>query len=95
MDLYSLIKEKEEIDLLKKLLEFPELVQNCAVSFEPHRLTTYLREVAETFHRFYHEHRVINDDKALMQSRLTVCLMTKIVISNGCKILSVSCPEKM
>ncbi|HAP35661.1 MAG TPA: arginine--tRNA ligase [Bacteroidetes bacterium] len=92
---YSLVKEKEEIDLLKKLLEFPELVQNCAVSFEPHRLTTYLREVAETFHRFYHEHRVINDDKKLMQARLTVCLMTKIVIANGCKILSVSCPEKM
>ncbi len=92
---YSLIREKEEIDLLKKLLEFPELIQNCAVSFEPHRLTTYLREVAETFHRFYHEHRVINDDKPLMQARLTVCLMTKIVIANGCKILSVSCPEKM
>ncbi len=92
---FTLIKEKEEIDLLKKLLEFPEVVESCALSFEPHRLTTYLREVAETFHRFYHEHRVINDDKALMQSRLTVCLMTKIVIANGCKILSVSCPEKM
>lgn len=92
---FSLIKEKEEIDLLKKLLEFPELVKSCAFSFEPHRLTTYLREVAESFHRFYHEHRVINDDQALMQARLTVCLMTKIVIANGCTILSVSCPEKM
>ena len=92
---FSLIKEKEETDLLKKLLEFPELVGMCAQTFEPHRLTTYLREVAETFHRFYHEHRVINDDKKLMQARLTVCLMTKIVIANGCKILSVSCPEKM
>ncbi|MCK9408951.1 MAG: arginine--tRNA ligase [Bacteriovoracaceae bacterium] len=92
---FSLIKEKEEIDLLKKLLAFPEIVKSCAFSFEPHRLTTYLREVAETFHRFYHEHRVINDDKQLMQARLTVCLMTKIVIANGCKILSVSCPEKM
>ncbi|MFZ4618992.1 MAG: arginine--tRNA ligase [Bacteroidota bacterium] len=92
---FSLIKEKEEIDLLKKLLEFPEVVESCAGSFEPHRLTTYLREVAETFHRFYHEHRVINDDKQLMQARLTVCLMSKIVIANGCKILSVSCPEKM
>jgi arginyl-tRNA synthetase len=92
---FSLIREKEEIDLLKKLLEFPELVQSCALSFEPHRLTTYLREVAETFHRFYHEHRVINDVKQLMQARLTVCLMTKIVIANGCRILSVSCPEKM
>jgi arginyl-tRNA synthetase len=92
---FSLIKEKEELDLLKKLLEFPDFVKSCAFSFEPHRLTTYLREVAETFHRFYHEHRVINDDKILMQARLTVCLMTKIVIANGCKILSVSCPEKM
>lgn len=91
----SRVKEKEEIDLLKKLLEFPEIVQSCALSFEPHRLTTYLREVAETFHRFYHEHRVISDDKALMQARLTVCLMAKIVIANGCKILGVSCPEKM
>lgn len=92
---FSLVKEKEEIDLLKKLLEFPDIVQSCALTFEPHRLTTYLREVAETFHRFYHEHRVINDDKKLMQARLTVCLMAKIVIANGCKILGVSCPEKM
>ena len=92
---FSLIKEKEEIDLVKTLLEFPDIVQSCATSFEPHRLTTYLREVAESFHRFYHEHRVINDDKHLMQARLVVCLMAKIVISNGCKILGVSCPEKM
>ncbi|MBP9212733.1 MAG: arginine--tRNA ligase, partial [Bacteroidetes bacterium] len=63
---FSLIKEKEELDLLKKLLEFPDMVKSCAFSFEPHRLTTYLREVAETFHRFYHEHRVINEDKVLM-----------------------------
>jgi arginyl-tRNA synthetase len=91
-----LIKEKEEIDLLKKLLEFPEVVESCA-SFPSSRTGSrpILREVAETFHRFYHEHRVINDDKALMQARLTVCLMTKIVIANGCTILSVSCPEKM
>ncbi|MDD8019220.1 MAG: arginine--tRNA ligase [Bacteroidota bacterium] len=92
---FSLITSKEEIDLLKKLLEFPEIVQSCASTYEPHRLTTYLREVAETFHRFYHEQRVINDDKKLMQARLTVCLLTKIVIANGCKILAVSCPEKM
>ncbi|MHB1050440.1 MAG: arginine--tRNA ligase [Bacteroidota bacterium] len=92
---FSLINSKEEIDLIKKLLEFPEMVAGCALSFEPHRLTTYLREVAETFHRFYHEHRVINDDKSLMQSRLAVCVMTKTVIANGCKILGVSSPEKM
>lgn len=92
---FSLIKEKEEIDLVKKLLEFPEVVESCSLSFEPHRLPTYLREVAETFHRFYHEHRVISEDTALMQARLALCLMTKTVIANGCTILSVSCPEKM
>ncbi len=92
---FSLIKEKEEIDVLKKLLEFPDVVEGCALSFEPHRLTTYLRETAELFHRFYHEHRVINDDKKLMQARLTICLMAKIVIANGSKILGVSSPEKM
>lgn len=92
---FSLIKEKEEIDLLKILIELPEIIQSCALSFEPHRLTTYLKEAAESFHRFYHEHRVINDDKNLMQARLTLCLMAKIVIANGCKILGVSYPEKM
>lgn len=92
---FSLIKEKEELDLLKKLLEFPETVESCALSFEPHRITTYLREVAESFHRFYHEHRVINDDAKLMQARLAVCTMAKTVIANGCTILGVSCPEKM
>lgn len=92
---FSLIGAKEELDLLKKLLEFPETVESCALSFEPHRLTTYLREVAESFHRFYHEHRVINDDSKLMQARLAVCTMAKTVIANGCTILGVSCPEKM
>jgi arginyl-tRNA synthetase len=92
---FELIKEKEEVDLLKTLLEFPEVIQSCATSFEPHRLTTYLREVAEAFHRFYHQHRVIGDDKELMQARIAACLMAKTVIANGCSVLGVSAPEKM
>jgi arginyl-tRNA synthetase len=92
---FELIREKEEIDLLKILLEFPEVIQSCAAAFEPHRLTTYLREVAEAFHRFYHHHRVIGDDKELMQARLAVCLMAKTVIANGCDVLGVTAPEKM
>jgi arginyl-tRNA synthetase len=91
----SLIKEKEEINLLKLLLEFPEIVQSCADAYEPHRLTTYLREVAEAFHRFYHLHRVLNDDKDIMLARLALCVMTKSVIGNGCAILGVTTPEKM
>jgi arginyl-tRNA synthetase len=92
---FELIKEKEEIDLLKLLLDFPEVIVGCAEDYEPHRLTTYLREVAEAFHRFYHEHRVIGDNKELMQARLAVCEMARIVIANGCTVLGVSAPQKM
>jgi len=92
---FDLIKEKEEIDLLKILLDFPEVILSCAAAYEPHRLTTYLREVAEAFHRFYHQHRVIGDNKELMQARLAVCQMARIVIANGCSVLGVSAPEKM
>ena len=91
----ALIKEKEEIDLLKVLLEFPGVVENCAAALEPHRLTTYLREVAESFHRFYHQHRVIGENAQLMAARLAVCRMAMVVIGNGCAILGVSAPEKM
>lgn len=92
---FEMIRAREEIDLLKMLMEFPEIVQSCAAAFEPHRLTTYLREVAESFHRFYHYHRVISDNKELTRTRLAVCLMAKTVIANGCSILGVSAPEKM
>ena len=91
----GLIKEKEEIDLLKVLLEFPGVVENCAAALEPHRLTTYLREVAESFHRFYHQHRVIGENAQLMAARLAVCRMAMVVIGNGCAILGVTAPEKM
>ncbi len=83
---FELIKEKEEIDLLKLLLEFPEVILNCAAAYEPHRLTTYLREVAEAFHRFYHQHRVIGDNRELMKARLAVCQMARIVIANGARL---------
>ena len=92
---FALLKEKEEIELMKVLLDFPEVVLNCSASFEPHRLTTYLHEVAESFHRFYHLHRVIGEDKELMQARLALCRMAMIVIANGCAILGVSAPERM
>ncbi len=91
----DVVKEKEEIDLLKLLSDFPEVVQNCAAAYEPHRLTTYLREVAEAFHRFYHEYRVVSDKKELMLARLALCMMAKMVIANGCTILGVTAPDKM
>ncbi|MCL4539482.1 MAG: arginine--tRNA ligase, partial [Bacteroidetes bacterium] len=91
----TLLKEKEEIDLAKTLGSFPEVVEAAAMTFEPHRIITYLQEVAEEFHRFYHAHRVVIPERQLAESRLALCLAAKTVLANGFKILGISAPEKM
>ena len=91
----KLLGQKEEINLIKKLLEFPDLVSKAAQHLEPHRLPTYLQELAATFHRFYHHHRVVTDDKELTNARLVLIRCTQIVLANALKLLGVSAPERM
>ncbi len=91
----SLLREPEEIDLIKVLLLFPETVESCASAYEPHRLTEYLHTVAGVFHKFYHEHRVVSDDAALTSARLALCRGTASVLRNGFAILGISAPERM
>lgn len=92
---FDLLKEPSEIALAKLLLEFPETVESTCFGYEPQRLTTYLHDVATVFHRFYHEHRVVIPERELSTARLALCLASKIVLANGCKILGISAPERM
>jgi arginyl-tRNA synthetase len=93
-DLTRLQKE-EETDLLKHLLNYPEILKSSALQFEPHRLVNYLIETATFFHKYYTECRVITDDTSLTQARLALAEATRIVISSGCKLLGIDAPEKM
>jgi arginyl-tRNA synthetase len=92
---YSLLTGDAEVALTKLLLEFPDVVQSCAVNLEPLRLTTYLHEVATAFHKFYHDHRVVVPEQELATSRLALCLAVKTVLANGCAILGIQAPEQM
>jgi arginyl-tRNA synthetase len=92
---YSLLKGPTEIALAKLLLDFPETVELCAMFLEPHRLTTYLQDVATAFSRFYHEHRVVIPELDTAKARLALCLAAKIVLANGCSILGIAAPERM
>jgi len=92
---YNLLTGPTEIALTKLLLDFPEIIESCAIYFEPHRMTSYLQDVATAFHRFYHEHRIVIPELELAKARLALCLATKIVLANGCKILGISAPERM
>ena len=92
---YRLLCGVSEVALTKLLLEFPEIIDSACSDFEPHRLTTYLHDVATAFHRFYHDERVVNPDPELSKARGALCLATQTVLANGFKILGISAPEKM
>lgn len=91
----SLLKEKEELALMKKALQFHAVLATCLATVDPYMLTVYLQELAEAFHKFYDLHRVLGDDVRLTQARLSLISATKIVIAAGLDLLGVSKPEKM
>jgi arginyl-tRNA synthetase len=91
----SLLTQPEEMALIKYLTLFPDTVESCAVTFEPHRLAEYLHEAAGLYHKFYHNHRVLTDEKQLAAARLSLCLATKTILANGFAILGITAPEKM
>ncbi len=91
----SLLKEKEEIALAKKLWQFSFVLQVCYKTVDPYPLTIYLQEIAEEFHRFYDHHRVLGQDEGLTFARLALIQATNIVLSIGLDLLGISKPEKM
>jgi len=85
----------EEIALIRKMSEFPSLIEEIASDLEPHRLTYFLIDLASSFHRYYNKHRIIGNDRALSQARLCLSLGVKILIKNGLNLLGLSAPEIM
>jgi len=91
----TLLKKTEEIDLIKKLAEYPEEVKISAQTLEPSRLTRYAMDVASLFHSFYNECRVKGEEEKIMKARLVLVDSTRIVIKNVLDMLSITAPEKM
>jgi arginyl-tRNA synthetase len=91
----TVLKEKEELNLIKKLLEFDTTLNICRVTCDPYMLTVYLQELSESFHKFYDLHRVLDQDKAVTGARLALIKGVKIVLSSGLELLGITQPEKM
>ena len=85
----------EEIGLIKQLALYPELVIGAAQALEPHRLTTYLHDVAARFHGYYARHRIISADRDLTRARLALVSALRVVMANALGLLGVSAPERM
>jgi arginyl-tRNA synthetase len=84
---------REERELVKRLVEFPELVAEATARRGPHALPTYAIRVADDFHRFYHEHRVLGSDAQAF--RLGLSRATQTVIARSLDLVGVEAPERM
>jgi arginyl-tRNA synthetase len=91
----ELLREDEEITLLKSMATFPAVIENAARELAPHRVIFYLMELAGHFHSYYNKHKVITEDKELTQARLCLVGALRTVFNNGLNILGLSAPEKM
>ncbi|MGB9607249.1 MAG: DALR anticodon-binding domain-containing protein, partial [bacterium] len=92
----DLLKEDKERALIKKLGEFPSLIQATYSSLEPYNIVRYSLELAKIFHNFYESHRVIvAEDEDLTQARLKLMLATLQVLRNCLDLLGVEAPERM
>ncbi len=91
----ALLKEDEERELIKALLDFPKTVAGAAEALEPHRIASYLLETARLAHLWYHKHHVLGVEEALRDARLVLAAAARVVLGNGLTILGISAPERM
>lgn len=90
------LKEESESELLKKLVEFPHIIEISAVKRAPHMVATYIQELAADIHSFYTNCKMIDrDNLEVTSSRLALAKAAKIVMKNALSVLGVDAPNKM
>lgn len=87
----------QDTELLKKLAAFPEISDAAAREREPHRVTTYLHELATVVHGWYHHTRAVGapEGEATESARLLLARSARIVLANGLRLLGISAPDRM
>lgn len=91
----SLLSSEKEIELLKKIGQFPEEISVAAEQYAPHRIVRYVHELAALFHSFYNAAPVVTEDRELTKARLQLLQAVKITLGNALRVIGVSAPEKM
>ncbi len=95
------IDRDEEFEMIKTLLDFPELVEEAARAREPQRLTSYLQTLANQLNSWYHagtrdpSRRILGDEAVVQGARLVLARASEIVLRNGLELLGIAAPEQM
>lgn len=89
------LSTEAELALARRLVDFPEEINQAASQLAPHRIARYLHELAGLLHSFYNAHRVITGDIETSTARLALADATRVVLRNGLQLLGLSAPERM
>ncbi len=89
------LKLSEELELIRQMIQFNDVLEESVRELEPHRIVFYLLELAGEFHRYYNRCRVISEDEGLSRARLLLVENVQKIIRRGLEILGVGAPLKM
>ena len=84
-----------ELEVLRALARYPDVVETAARHLEPHRVVFYLQELAGAFHRYYNQHRILTDDAAVAAARLALVRAVRLVLRSALELVGVTTPERM
>jgi arginyl-tRNA synthetase len=91
----ELLTHESEVQLIKTMIRFPEMIASAAESREPHRLINFLEDLASDFTSFYHDCRILGEEEKLVQARAALAKAVAQVLANGLGILGITAPEQM
>jgi len=92
---FSLLKQDIEIEMIKRLKNFPLIVEQAAKTLEVSKIAGYILDISGTFHSYYQKFRVVDENEDLSLARLALVKCFSIVMQNGLDMLGISQPEKM
>ena len=92
---FKQLKEPDEITLIKRLEEFPDIIMKSADEYEPSIISNYLLNISSIFNRYYHYHRIISDDAVLTSARIDLCKRLKYMLQQGLTLLGITPIEEM
>ena len=91
----SLLNNEMEINILRNLYKFTEVVEDAKEKYEPFFISRYVVELAKDFNKYYNQVTINVEDEKLKNTRLMLCYSVKNVISEGLRLLGIEAPEKM
>lgn len=91
----NLLTTPEEIELIRRIAQFPNELVDAAKAYDPARITRYTTDLATLFHKFYNACKVIGDNESLMQARIALCMAVRTTLKNALTVLNITAPESM